>query len=83
MKYPVYCIRDIKVGFDPQFFVQDNEVAAVRGFKFVLSNENAMQGKFPEDYELYQVADFDTISGVMESVNPPKFIVSGGSIVEK
>lgn len=83
MKYPVYCIRDTKVGFDPQFIVQANELAAVRGFEFVMSNDQALQGKFPADYELYQIADFDTDSGVMNGIVPPKFIVSGGSFVEK
>lgn len=83
MKYPVYCIRDTKVGFDPQFIVQINEMAAVRGFKFLMSNEQSMQGHFPEDYELYQVAEFDSDSGAMNGIIPPKFIVAGGSIVEK
>lgn len=80
MKYPVYVIRDVKVGFDPQFIVQANENAALRGFQFIISNEQSMQGKFPADYELYKVMEFDTDSGTVIPENPPKFIVSGGTI---
>lgn len=83
MKYPMYCVRDTKVGFDPQIIIQANESAAVRGFKFLISNPEAMQGKFPEDYELYQVGEFDTDSGLIVSCAPPQFVVSGGSLNEK
>lgn len=82
MKYPVYCIRDNKVGFAPQFHIQENEVASIRAFKFMLDGANLL-GKFPEDYDWYQVAEFDTESGNMIAIIPPKFIVSGGSVVNE
>ena len=83
MIYPMYVIRDTKVGFDPQIILQMNEQSAVRGFQFMMSNENSMQGKFPADYELYKIGDYDTDSGIVDPVNPPKFIVNGGTIIEK
>lgn len=82
MKYPVYSIRDTKVGFNPEFHVFENEVASVRGFKYMLQGANLL-GKFPEDFEWYQVAEFDSESGAMNGIIPPKFIVAGGSIIEK
>lgn len=82
MKYPVYCIRDVKVGFDPQFIIQVNELAAIRGFEYLMTNKDSMQGRFPSDYELYQLGEFDTDSGLFESITP-KFIVSGGSFNAK
>lgn len=83
MIYPVYCIRDTKVGFNPEFFVQQSEPASVRAFKFMMEKVDTLTSKFPEDFEWYQVGNFDTDSGVFESVVPPKFIVSGGSLSEK
>ena len=83
MIYPVYCIRDTKVGFNPEFIVQMNEQASIRSFKFMMDKVDSMTSKFPEDYEWYHVCNFDTESGQVESIIPPKFICSGGAILEK
>ena len=82
MIYPVYIIRDVKVGFSPDFIVQLNEAAAVRGFEYMMSNTNTINGQFPTDFELYQTGEFDTESGTINSIVPPKFIVSGVTFVE-
>lgn len=81
LTYPVYSIRDTKVGFDTQFIVQANEGAAKRGFSFMINNNQSVLGFSPADFELYHIADFDTVSGEMKSVFPPEFIINGGTVL--
>lgn len=81
MKYPVYCVRDTKVGFDTQFIVQANESAAVRGFTFMVNNPGNMPSFAPSDFELYQIGEFETDSGVFTAVIPAQFIVNGASLI--
>lgn len=79
-KYPVFSIRDTKVGFDTQFIVQANEGAAKRGFSYMINNPQSMTSYAPADFQLFKVAVFDTESGIIESVNPPEFVISGESV---
>ena len=61
MIYPVYTVRDIKVGFDVQFLVQASEEAATRAFEMAINNPGSMMGFKPSDFELYQNQQFYTI----------------------
>lgn len=81
MKYPVYCVRDTKVGFDTQFIVQANEPAAIRGFTYMVNNPGNMPSFAPADFELYRIGEFETDSGVFSAQIPAEFVVNGASLV--
>lgn len=83
MIYPVFAIRDSKVGFGAELIVQTNEPAAVRGFGFMVNNPSGMLHYSPKDFDLFHVADFDTESGQMDPVTPAKFIVNGVSVISE
>lgn len=80
MKYPVYAIRDEKVGFDTQLILQANESAAVRGFSYMVNNAQSITGFAPADFSLYQIGEFESDNGIIDPVVPIKFIVNGGSV---
>lgn len=83
MIYPVYTVRDVKVGFDVQFLVQATEAAAIRAFEMAVSNPNQMMGFRPSDFELYKIGDFDTDKGVMTGCPVPEFVVGGEQVYAK
>lgn len=74
----IVCIKDTKSGFiNPTPVI--NEEVAIRQYKTILKDKNTEIAMFPEDYELWKVADFNTITG--EITPELKFIynaVKGG-----
>lgn len=83
MRYPVYTIHDKKVGFDTQFLVQVNEEAAKRAFEMAINNPGSMLAFIPSDFELYQIGEFDTETGVFNGYPFPEFIIGGAELYAK
>lgn len=79
MKYPVYCVRDTKVGFQPQLLVEQNDASAVRGFSYAINNEGLMNYS-PSDFELFKLGELDTEKGIFTAVIPSELVVSGSSV---
>lgn len=78
MKYPVYSIRDEKVGFgQPQ--LQVNEPAMIRQFAYQINEPNSILEFSPKDYSLYEIGEFDTDAGTFTSVLP-RFIIAGTEV---
>lgn len=83
MKYPVYSIRDVKVGFDPTFLVQSNDDAAVRAFEVAINNPgNSVMNYRPSDFELYKIGDFEVETGQFESCPVAQFIIGGVDVAK-
>lgn len=80
MKYPVYCIRDSKVGFQPQLLIEQNDATAVRGFSYAINNEGLMNYS-PKDYDLFKIGEFEIETGKFESIIPEN-VCSGASVFE-
>lgn len=80
MKYPVYCVRDLKVEFlSPMIYM--NEAAAKRDFAYRINTGDTMYSFAPADYELYQIGTFDSEKGIIESFQIPEFISRGTDMV--
>lgn len=75
MKTIMYSIKDTKVGF-AQPFVMHNEQEAIRAFKGLIREEGSNLHKWPQDYELWQVAEWDDAQGLVTSAGP-KYIMGG------
>lgn len=62
----VYVIKDVKSGFDAPLTSYGNELVAKRecASLFKSGKQNRIT-EFPEDFELWQVACFDTETGVI------------------
>ena len=80
MKYPVYAVRDVHVGFNsPMTDLNDN--CAIRNFTYAINNpNNGVMNFSPKDYDLYKIGDFDTDSGFITSEIVPLLICSGSSV---
>ena len=79
MKYPVYCVRDIKVGFQPTLMVEMNDATAVRGFSYTVNNPNGIIGFSPKDFDLFKIGVFNTDDGKFNPILP-EMICSGISV---
>uniref|UniRef100_A0AAU8AZM5 Nonstructural protein n=1 Tax=Dulem virus 171 TaxID=3145648 RepID=A0AAU8AZM5_9VIRU len=62
MKYPVFAIRDSKVGFlSPT--IDENAFTATRNFEHAVMNPQSVMNSHPADYSLYEIGQFDTETG--------------------
>lgn len=80
MKYPVYAIQDVKVGFYPPETSQ-TEGQMVRQFAMMVNSPSTPAGFAPADFMLYHVADFDTQKGTVVPLIPIVLVASGASLV--
>ena len=59
----MYSVRDNLTGYGYPF-VQPNDEAALRNFRFLLTRESGSEFSVkPDDYSLFRVARFDTDTG--------------------
>lgn len=81
MKYPMYSIKDAKVGFTPPTCDQSDQ-SAIRGFGLAVNNGDGVMNYSPNDFDLYKVGEFDSEKGTIEKMIP-EFIVSASSLVNE
>ena len=78
MKYPLYCIRDVKVGFlAPQ--VDQSDQSAIRNFSFAVNGNDGIMNFSPKDFDLYKVGEFESEDGKIKSIIP-ELICSGTDV---
>lgn len=66
----------------PQAF--PNLATALRAYASVSRQQpNSNLVQFPEDFDLYAVANFDELNGMVEPVNPPQFLEHMSSLVQQ
>lgn len=77
MKQPVCAIYDKKTGlFDTPFFVRHNG-EAVREWDIVRKDPNTKFGKNPEDFDLFQIANYDFQNGEIVPLKPHTHLGTG------
>ena len=80
MKYPLFAVRDIHVGFN-QPMTDINEQVAIRNFTYAINNpDNQVMNFMPKDYDLYRIGEFDTDNGHIDAEPVPVLIVTGSSV---
>lgn len=77
MIYPMYSIRDNKVGFMPPTCDQSDQ-SAIRNFAFAINGDGLMNYS-PKDFDLFKVGEFDSEKGEIKSCMP-KNICDGISV---
>lgn len=80
MKFNVYAIRDVHVGFLAPSLDQNDETAK-RNFALMVNNNPGVLGFRPSDFDLYNIGQFDADSGLMEPIVPIEFVVNGAAVV--
>lgn len=80
MKSKIFSIRDNKVSVYHCPFFHENEIIAVRTLGMAVTDQKLHLAKFPEDYELFCLGEFDDISGKFTIYDNPKFIISAQTV---
>lgn len=80
MKYPVYAIQDVKVGFYPPETAQ-TEGQMVRQFGMMVNSPSTPAGFAPADFMLYHIGDFDSQKGSVTPIIPIELVATGASLV--
>lgn len=77
MKYGIYAIKDVKVGF-MQPFIQVNDGVAVREFRNIVNSSNSVVSANYTDMELYQLGTYNQDTGLIES--NVSFLIKGADV---
>jgi len=79
----MYAIRDAKAEafLNPWFKVTHGE--AERDFNAAVNNEETTLAKYPEDFDLYYLGDYDDNSGKLKSLDSPQHIVKAVQLVRQ
>ena len=78
---PVYAMYDAKSTFlDP--VVDCGDASARRAFAFAINNGGLM-GFAPGDFQLYHIADYDTVSGLLSPLSPFELVCNGLEVYDE
>jgi len=75
----IYSVFDKKTAVFCSPFVSHNDLTAIRDFTSACRDPASVISKFPEDYELYHVGDWDDDTG--DIVAGRRFVVAAASLV--
>lgn len=77
MTKKIFSIRDSKAGIFHQPFFKNSHGEAERDFNALVNtdNPNGMINKYPEDFDLYYLGEYDDVLGTFKSLDTPQHIV--------
>lgn len=78
----VLSVYDEKVGAFSQPFCSVNHQTALRDFQRAVEDRNLDLFHFPNDYSLFELGEFDDISGLITPTIPPLFLSRGSSFLK-
>jgi hypothetical protein len=83
MIWKMYSVRDAKAEvFKPPFYKQTHGEAE-RDFRMLCNDEKSIVAKYPEDFDLWYMGEFDDCSGKMQSLSSPQHIIKAIQCVAK
>lgn len=82
MIVPYFSVFDMKANLFGSVFASPTPGAAERALRESINNPDSPHAKFPEDYSLYQVFDFDDNQGIIvETYEPPRLICHASALI--
>lgn len=83
MLLKIYSIRDAKAeNFNPPFYAQTHGIAE-RNFRQLVNDEKSQVNKYPTDFDLYYIGEFDDNSGKIQSLDTPQHQIKAVQLVEQ
>lgn len=81
MKLKAFSIRDAKAEIFHAPFYKGAFGEAEREFKMMVDDEKSKLSRFPEDFDLYHVGEYDDQTGVFASLDTPKHMMKAVTLV--
>lgn len=75
MQLKAFSIRDAKSEVFNTPFFQKTHGEAERTFRQLVTNSESMPGKYPEDYDLYYLGEYDDQTGLLASLPTPQHLI--------
>lgn len=82
MKFGVYAVRDLKVGFQ-SVTIQPNDATAVRGFESTVLSSDSVLFTHAEDFSLFKLGEFDQDSGRLIPLDLPVQLIEASACLRK
>lgn len=76
----VYAVKDDVSSSFNQPFLMVNDQIAIRGFKTLAQDESTDIGKYPTDFSLYRLGQYDEKTGVI--LSDVEFLVTAINLLE-
>lgn len=71
----MFSIRDSKTGIFHYPFAKNTHGEAERDFRTTVKDEKTMLNKYPEDYDLYYLGEYDDQTGKVSSLDTPQHVI--------
>lgn len=75
MLHKVYSIRDAKAEYFTPPFYKKTHGEAERDFRTLVKDEKSTVNKYPDDYDLYYLGEYNDETGVIKSLDTPQHIL--------
>lgn len=80
MTQKIFSIRDAKSEAYNLPFYQSTMGEAERMFRTTVNDEKTMLNKYPDDFDLYYLGEFDTNKGIFVSLDTPQHMMKSISV---
>lgn len=80
MVFGIYCVRDVKSGFQTPT-AQVNDAVATRGFASAVLNSDSVLFTHASDFALYKVAEFDADTGRITPLDLPVELIQASAVL--
>jgi len=78
----LFCMYDIKAQVYTQLFAESSTVAALRGFEVAVNDPKSTLQRFPDDFCLMELAEFDQQTGELKSHQAPVDLGSARTVLK-
>jgi len=79
----MFCVRDSKGEVYNQPFFQRTHGEAERNFRTLAIDEKSQIAKYPEDYDLYYLGEYDDITGKIRPLDTPQHVLKAANALAK
>lgn len=79
----MFTIRDAKAESFHNPFFQLSHGEAERSFRTAVNDEKTQLHKYPEDFDLYYLGEFDTNNGTFQSLDTPQHVIKAVQCIKQ
>lgn len=78
----IFAVLDVKANYFLQPFPESSTIAALRGFEVAVNEGKSTFSRFPDDFCLMELADFDQNTGQISPYAAPQNLGSARSVLK-
>lgn len=83
MQLKMYSVRDAKAEIYNAPFYKRSHGEAERDFKNAITDDKNPNAKYPEDFDLYFLGDYDDQTGLVKPLNTPQHIAKAIDLINR